>query len=125
LAFDGDVAMKCEGVARGCPHQQVRVKPGHYGAAAFVKIPDDHSGKGWLGIRMAYINENGQINGYGAGARIEKIEPGAWFPIGCAGELPAEDEGEPVAGIDLLLLVYENEPGDRVYFDDASLFRLD
>ena len=108
----------CASIYRGGPNQTIQnVSPGEYAATAWVYVADEVP-SGSVQLNLVPIKSDGES--FPSYHISHRVSPGVWTPLSVGGVCP-----EGTASIRLVLIADGYETGGKVYWDDASLYRLD
>ena len=119
----GEAGMRCTGVARGGPHQNVDVTAGRHAAVAFVRCPKPLAAGAT--VTLSVIPRDAENRNLAGELRTSLCPaPGRWIAMAVAGEVPAEVGGTKVAKVLLIVTVDGLAPADVVDVDDVCLYRL-
>lgn len=123
VAHTGTYSILCDGMKRGGPVSTLPSKPGTYGLACFVYIPDGQTSKGTAELSLTL--RDGAGNNLPSQSSQIVPEPGRWTAVGVAAEVPEAIGGTPVATLMPILIVNGFEEGEQIYIDDLALYRMD
>ena len=123
IAHSGRLSILCDGMSRGGPHQSVPFEPGRYAAVCFVYAPEGQDSAGT--VTLSIIPRDAEHRNLPATATSITPSSGRWQAVATAGQLPAKLDGKDVAELMIIVTVDSFEPGERLYIDDVTLFRLD
>ncbi len=125
VAHTGEASICCDGMRRGGPNQVLTIEPGRYAITCFAYAPEGQEHGGTVTVSLMPIDEAG--GNLTAGELSSSLIPvsGRWQTLAVAGDVPAEIGGKAVASVRLIVIVNGFEPGEKVYADDLSLFRVD
>ncbi|MEA3366535.1 MAG: DUF4838 domain-containing protein [Planctomycetota bacterium] len=122
-ARTGARGIRCTGMRRGGPNQQVPVEAGRYAAVAFVRCPDPLAAGAT--VTLSIIPRDADGRNLGDGLRtVLRPAPGRWTAMAVAGNIPAKVGDHTVARAMLILTVDGLGPDDVVDVDDVCLYRL-
>ena len=121
-AHSGESSLLCDGVGRGGPNQVIPANPGRYAAVCFVYVPEGQEPSGTIEMAITPRDDKG-ANLPGMATQIIPT-PGQWQALAIGGEIPAQIGGKDVASLMLIPIVNGFNEGDKLYIDDASMFRL-
>ncbi len=123
VAHTGRFSVLCEGMKRGGPVQQLDIAPGKYALICFVYVPAGQSPEGTTELSMTLRNAAGK-NLPSASSKIVPV-PGQWTAMAVAAEVPNKIGSDEVKKVLPILIVDGFEPGEKVYFDDLVLCRME
>jgi hypothetical protein len=123
-ARTGEAGVRCTGVARGGPHQNVAVSAGRHAAVAFVRCPAPLAEGATVTLSVIPRDADNR-NLHGALRTGLRPPAGRWTAMAVAGNVPAEVDGTAVAKVLLIVTVDGLAPADVVDVDDVRLYRLE
>ena len=123
VAHTGAYSVLCDGMKRGGPVQNIEITPGAYGCACFVYAPEGQESDGTVELSMTLRNADG--DNLPSSATQITPPPGRWTALAVAAQIPAKIGEDDLAKVMPILIVDGFEPGDKLYFDDLTLCRLD
>jgi len=122
-ARTGEAGLRCTGVARGGPNQNVDVTAGRHAAVAFVRCPKP-LGAGAT-VTLAVIPRDADNRNLRGDLQTSlRPAPGRWTAMAVAGTVPAKVDGKAVAKVLLIVTVDGLAPAGVVDVDDVRLYRL-
>lgn len=122
VAHSGRYSILCDSMKRGGPCASVSAKPGTYGVACFVYVPEGQNSTGTTELSLTLRDKAGN-NLPSQSMKIVPV-PGRWTALGVAANVPERIDGKPVATMMPILIVNGFETGEQVYIDDLALYRL-
>jgi len=123
VAHTGKFSVLCDGMKRGGPTQQFPITPGKYALVCFVYIPEGQQSHGTAELAMT-LRDDKSVNLPSASTKIVP-PPGEWTAIAIAAEVPEQVAGRPVKSVMPIIIPDGFEPGEKLYFDDVMLYRIE
>jgi hypothetical protein len=123
LAHTGRLSILCDGMSRGGPHQTVPFEPGRYAAVCFLYAPPGQDSAGTA--KLSITPRDAAHSNLPATNTMVRPISGRWQAVATAGQIPAQLNGKDVAELMIIVTVDGFEPGEKLYIDDVTLFRLD
>ncbi|NOY80116.1 MAG: DUF4838 domain-containing protein [Kiritimatiellaeota bacterium] len=123
VAHTGRYSVLCDGMKRGGPVQSLPIRPGRYALTCFVFLPSGQDSTGTAELSLTPRDAKGR-NLPAFSTRIRPA-PGRWTAMAVVADLPATLTGKRIATVLPILIVNGFKPGEKLYFDDLVLARLD
>ena len=123
-AHSGKIGILCQGMKRGGPYQDLPAGAGRYAATALIRVPQTPQGNATITLSVTPIDEKGQNMGsLSTTVRATRCD---WTRIAVAGNVPKEvGKADQVRKLRLVVIVDSFQPGDKVYVDDVSLYKIE
>ncbi len=122
-AHTGKYSVLCDGMKRGGPVQVLPIEPGRYALTCFVYLPPGQDSIGTAELSLTPRDAKGR-NLPAFSTRIRPA-PGRWTAMAVVADLSAELAGRPIATVLPILIVDGFKPGEKLFFDDLVLARLE
>ena len=124
VAHSGKYSVVCESFERGGPAQVLGMTPGRYALVCFVYTPPGQVSKGTAELAMILRNAQDTNLMPSPSVRITPT-PGRWTAMAIAANVPAKMGAEDVKRVLPIIILDGFGEGEKVYFDDLTLMKLD
>ena len=122
-AHSGKLGIRCRGVTRGGPYQDLQADPGRYAATAWVAIRQDPGPKATVTLNITPIDEEGK----NMPSLISTVQGSQcdWTRLAVGGDVPTKTaKGVPMKKLRVAVIVDGLEKDQVVDVDDLTLYRI-